>query len=32
MQAERCPFYEPKDIFENVPKKVKQAGKKYEST
>ena len=31
MQVERCPFYEPEDIFESVGKQVKKAGKKGES-
>jgi wyosine [tRNA(Phe)-imidazoG37] synthetase (radical SAM superfamily) len=31
MQVERCPFYEPEDIFKNVRKQVKKAIKKGES-
>jgi len=31
MQVERCPFFEPRDIFESVEKKAKRAAKKGES-
>jgi wyosine [tRNA(Phe)-imidazoG37] synthetase (radical SAM superfamily) len=31
MQVERCPFYEPEDIFKSVRKQVKKAGTKGES-
>jgi wyosine [tRNA(Phe)-imidazoG37] synthetase (radical SAM superfamily) len=31
MQVERCPFYEPEDIFKNVRKQVMKAKKKGES-
>jgi wyosine [tRNA(Phe)-imidazoG37] synthetase (radical SAM superfamily) len=31
MQVERCPFYEPEDIFKRVRKQVKKARKKGES-
>ena len=31
MQVERCPFYEPEDIFKSVRKQVKKARKKGES-
>ena len=31
LQVERCPFFEPEEIFESVSKQVKKAGKKDES-
>jgi wyosine [tRNA(Phe)-imidazoG37] synthetase (radical SAM superfamily) len=31
MQVERCPFFEPQDIFESVENKAKKAAKKGES-
>lgn len=31
LQVERCPFFEPEEIFKSVSKQVKKAGKKDES-